>query len=321
MLNQRLLQTQFAQDVIQGLSAYPKQLSSRYFYDAKGSEIFRQIMRMESYYLTDCEYEIFEQQKEALLRSFLEPGGPFSLVEFGAGDGLKTQILIKHFLARGIDFAYWPIDISADALRKLEEELSHKFPELEVEGYPFEYFEAMKRMNLDEGNRKVVFFLGSNIGNFTESQAIKFLGKIAQELEEEDRLFIGFDKKKDPDIILKAYDDPDGITREFNLNLLRRMNRELGANFDLDKWRHFPNYDPRSGETKSYLLSTEKQAVYFKELGQNFEFDAWEPIWLELSQKYDERMIEYLAEKSGFEVVKNFYDSRAYYVNSLWKLA
>ncbi|MEL6256329.1 MAG: L-histidine N(alpha)-methyltransferase [Bacteroidota bacterium] len=321
MSNETLLQTQFAQDVISGLSAKPKHLSSKYFYDAEGSEIFRQIMRMDAYYLTDSEFEIFDQQKEDLLHSFLEPGGPFSLVEFGAGDGLKTQILLKHFLERGIDFSYWPIDISGDALKKLETELEAKWPELNVEGYPYEYFEAMRRMNLDEGNRKVVFFLGSNIGNFTIPQAIKFLGKIAAELNEDDLVLIGFDQKKDPEVILNAYNDPEGITREFNLNLLRRMNRELGANFDLKKWRHHPTYDPQSGETKSYLLSTENQTVHFRDLGRSFNFEAWESIWLELSQKYDLDLINHLAEKSGFEVVKNFYDSKGYYLNSLWKLA
>lgn len=321
MLNETLLQTQFAQDVISGLSAKPKHLSSKYFYDAAGSEIFRQIMRMDAYYLTDSEFEIFDQQKEDLLRAFLAPGGPFSLVEFGAGDGLKTQILLKHFLERGVDFSYWPIDISADALCKLEAELAAKWPELNVEGYPYEYFEAMRRMNLDEGNRKVVFFLGSNIGNFTIPQSIKFLGKIAAELNEDDLVMIGFDQKKDPDVILNAYNDPEGITREFNLNLLRRMNRELGADFDLNKWKHAPNYDPQSGETKSYLLSKENQTVHFRDLGRSFSFGAWEPIWLELSQKYDLDLIHHLAEKSGFEVVENFYDSKGYYLNSLWRLA
>jgi len=321
MLNETLLQTQFAQDVISGLSSKPKHLSSKYFYDAAGSEIFRQIMRMDAYYLTDSEFEIFDQQKEDLLRAFLEPGGPFSLVEFGAGDGLKTQILLKHFLDRGIDFSYWPIDISGDALKKLEAELEAKWPELNVEGYPYEYFEAMRRMNLDEGNRKVVFFLGSNIGNFTITQSIKFLGKIAAELNEDDLVLIGFDQKKDPEVILNAYNDPEGITREFNLNLLRRMNRELGADFDLKKWRHHPTYDPQSGETKSYLLSTENQTVHFRDLGRSFSFEAWESVWLELSQKYDLDLINHLAEKSGFEVVQNFYDSKGYYLNSLWKLA
>lgn len=320
MLDNTLLQTQFALDVLEGLSDYPKHLSSRYFYDAAGSELFRKIMRMDAYYLTDCEYEIFNQQKEDLLTAFMEPGGPFSLVEFGAGDGLKTQILLKHFLERGSDFSYSPIDISGDALDKLEIELSAKFPDLEVDSLPYEYFEALRRLNLKAGNRKVVFFLGSNIGNFTEKQAIHFLRNLANELNPEDRVLIGFDQKKDPNTILTAYNDPEGITRAFNMNLLTRMNRELGADFDPSKFKHTPTYDPLTGETKSYLISTEKQRVHIKALGKTFKFKAWEPIWLELSQKYDARMIKRLAKKSGFEVIKNFKDSKKYYVNSLWKL-
>lgn len=320
MLEKTLVQTQFAQDVLEGLSDYPKHLSSKYFYDAAGSELFRKIMRMEAYYLTDCEYEIFKEQKDDLLASFMEPGGPFSLVEFGAGDGLKTQILLKHFLEKGSNFSYSPIDISKDALLKLEAELTEKFPNLEVESLPYEYFEALRRLNLKEGKRKVVFFLGSNIGNFTEKQAIHFLRNLASELTPEDRVLIGFDQKKDPQTILTAYDDPEGITRAFNMNLLTRMNRELGANFDLSTFRHNPTYDPQTGETKSYLISTEKQEVRIEGIGKTIKFKAWEPIWLELSQKYDKKMIKRLAKKSGFEVIKNFRDSRKYYVNSLWKL-
>ena len=318
-LSEKTAKTQFANDVLKGLRSTPKHISSKYFYDSAGSEIFRQIMRMPEYYLTDCEYEIFDRQADAIQQAFTKGTDAFRLIEFGAGDGLKTKILLKHFLEQKLSFKYTPIDISGSALNNLAKDLSGELPDLKVSPVKGEYFEALHTLYGDSSERKIVLFLGSNIGNFTEKEAIHFLNKLSNELNKGDLAFIGFDLKKDPDIILSAYNDPAGITREFNLNLLRRMNRELGANFDLDNFRHYPTYDPITGETKSYLLSTKSQLVHFADLDEAINFDAWEAIWLELSQKYDRHMIKKYAAESGFRVVRLFTDSRGYFVNALWE--
>ncbi|MEL6674620.1 MAG: L-histidine N(alpha)-methyltransferase [Bacteroidota bacterium] len=310
----------FAQDVLRGLKAEQKSLPSRYFYDAAGSEIFRQIMRMDTYYLTDVEYEIFDTQQEDILQAFQAPGGPFRLVEFGAGDGLKTKILLRHFLAQQVNFSYVPIDISGAALAKLENGLKEEFPTLAVDSREDEYFAALRRLQAENGARKVVLFLGSNIGNFPHEGAVTFLKELASGLGPEDLVLIGFDLKKDPQIILDAYHDPEGITRKFNLNLLTRMNRELGADFDQEAFLHYPTYDPISGACKSHLLSNKDQTVHFSFLDESIHFKAWEPIWMELSQKYDTASIQALAEASGFKVVGNFTDEKQYFVNSLWEL-
>jgi L-histidine Nalpha-methyltransferase len=310
----------FAEDVKHGLTATPKRLNSRWLYDARGSELFQEIMRMDAYYPTDCEYEIFDQQKEEIFELIQQQPGPFHLIEFGAGDGFKTKLLLRHFLAQQATFDYLPIDISGDILRVLEADLAESLPDLKVDIQVDEYFAALHKLNAHDSTRKVLLFLGSNIGNFTRPEALRFLQHMNEEMRPGDQVIVGFDLKKDPNVILTAYNDPDGITREFNLNLLDRMNRELGATFEREHFQHYPYYDPLSGETKSYLISRREQAIHFEALDWTVHFQAWEPIWIELSQKYDFEMIEDFANHSGFQVLQNFIDSRRYYVDSAWEL-
>ena len=311
----------FARDIAEGLRRTPMRLSSKYFYDDKGSELFQQIMRMESYYLTDAEFEIFNTRGNALVEACSPDGSDFRLVEFGAGDGLKTKVLIQHLLNAGIDFTYTPIDISQGALNGLVADCGDRWPELEMEALQSDYFAALDRL-VERGDtqRKVILFLGSNIGNFQRHEALEFLSAIRDHMNPGDRLLIGFDLKKDPNIIVPAYSDPEGITREFNLNLLDRINRELGGNFDRKKWRHSATYDPMSGETKSYLIPVEDQTITLSCVGESFPVKAWQPIWTELSQKYDDTMIREMAEESGFMYLESIIDSRRYFVEAIWEM-
>ena len=167
---------------------------------------------------------------------------------------------------------------------------------------------------------KVILFLGSNIGNFTHEKSVKFLRQLHDVLNKGDKLLIGFDLKKDPETILKAYNDPHGLTAAFNLNLLARINRELEADFKLDDFYHKETYDPNTGTAKSFLVSKKDQTVTFHKTGESFSFSQGESIFMEMSQKYDEEMILQLANESGFSMVKNYYDSRRWFVNSLWAL-
>lgn len=307
----------FARDVFAGLSSTPKYLSSRYFYDKRGSEIFQEIMRMPEYYPTDCEYQIFELHKQTILDIIGKQA--FHLLEFGAGDGLKTKILLQHFLQEKAHFEYMPIDISGDALKKLEKDLTAKWPELEVDAQEGEYFATLDQVGQRDDLCKFVLFLGSNIGNFVWDEAINFLSELRKHLTVNDYILIGFDLKKDPRTILNAYNDPAGITKEFNINLLRRINRELNANFVPEQFMHYPTYNPLTGETKSYIVSCKDQSVHIGAVNEEFHFKAWEPIWTELSLKYDEKMIHDLAKASGFEVVTNLSDKRNYFVDSIWR--
>lgn len=310
------MKDQFAQDVIEGLTATPKKLPSKYFYDEKGDRLFQQIMNLDEYYLTKSEYEVLDTYKGQLLSLFSNQTDKFNLVEFGAGDGYKTKVLLKHFLAKNAKFKYVPIDISGNVLSILEKSLKDELPSLEVNCIEDHYFKALKKLEKN-GTRNVVLFLGSNIGNFTGDQAYEFLNGLYEGLHKGDLLLIGFDLKKDPSVILKAYDDSDGITRAFNFNLLERINKELKADFDLAKFKHFPSYNPQSGTTESYLISKERQTVMVD--GHEISFHPWESIHMEISQKYSMPDVSSMALRSGFTIAQNFYDAKSYFVNSVWR--
>ena len=309
----------FSQDVKKGLMSFPKTLPSKYFYDERGDELFQQIMELDEYYLTRSELEIFQTQKQAILEHFLDGVESFKLIELGAGDGTKTKVLLNYFIKQEVDFTYAPIDISSNVLAQLRGDLKITIPKLNVEAVQGDYFDALAALNKNHDCREVVLFLGSNIGNFSNDQAQRFLSRLSSNLSKGDLLFIGFDLMKDPDKILDAYNDQEGVTREFNLNLLSRINNELGADFQLNKFKHAPTYDPITGETKSHLVSTEEQEVYIAEIDKSFHFNAWEAIYTEVSQKYSYRMIEEFANESGFALVKNFTDRENNYVDSLWE--
>jgi L-histidine N-alpha-methyltransferase len=310
--------TPFAKDVRRGLTAKPKFISSKYFYDEVGDRIFQAIMKMKSYYPTNSEYEIFSLYKNELLQLFSPDKQAFHLIEFGAGDGYKTKVLLTHLLEQQFPFNYVPIDISSSVLAKLENDLKQALPSLTVDPIEGEYFAALKTLGELDQKRKVILFLGSNIGNFTSIQAVKFLCELRENMHPNDQVVIGFDLKKDPNVILAAYNDPEGITKSFNINLLSRMNRELGANFDETQFDHFPTYDPITGTTKSHLISKVQQKVSLEALDLVVDFKAWEVIHTEISQKFDEEMIQQLANASGFKVERHFFDCKHYYLNSVW---
>jgi uncharacterized SAM-dependent methyltransferase len=174
-------------------------------------------------------------------------------------------------------------------------------------------------LKTDNGRRKVIMFLGSNIGNFLRDNAVAFFRSLRAVMNENDRLFVGFDMQKDPRTIVAAYDDKQGVTSAFNLNLLTRINRELGGDFDLEKFSHYAQYRPMECAARSFLISREKQSVTIKALNRSFDFDQWEPIFMEISQKYTHAMIDELAGDGGFEIAQEFYNAEDFYIDSLWR--
>lgn len=309
----------FARDVFLGLSQQPKWLSSKYFYDDEGDKIFRRIMHMDSYYLTRAELQLFELHKESMLK-LMGPDASLRIIELGAGDGLKTSVLLKHFVNRNVNFEFVPIDISEHALEVLEESLLADIPELEIHSLQGDYFNMLSRIKGTNTHRNVVFFLGSNIGNFSDSNAIDFLSKISSNLNAGDLLMLGFDLKKDPALILAAYDDPEGISAEFNYNLLRRINRELGGNFLVDQFIHHPMYNPVTGECSSFLVSREDQDVFIEELDDSFHFEKWEPVFTEVSRKYAIQEMKEIVEEAGFRAVGEFMDEKGYFMDLILKV-
>jgi L-histidine Nalpha-methyltransferase len=319
-MEHQLLLSELADDTLKGLSAQPKFLLSKYFYDERGSKLFREIMLMPEYYLTDCEIEIIENHKQTIFETISNPTKSFEVIELGAGDGMKTKILLDHFFSQNADFRYIPVDISASAVRKLQREINKMIPELKVDGRIGDYFQLLEEMGRTGNKRKLLMFLGSTIGNMDYKESLDFLGKLHAVMQMNDLLLIGFDLKKDAEVVKKAYSDPHGITAAFNLNLLQRINDELQADFNLEHFRHVETYDTDTGTAKSYLISQTRQQVHVKKLHKTFIFEKDEPIYMEMSQKYDAEMIRALAHHSGFEVVRNFTDRRNYFVDSIWKL-
>ena len=312
----------FAADVYEGLTAPQKFLPSKYLYDKRGDAIFQEIMAMEAYYPTRSEHEIFSVHKEEMLRYFGAEGRKFQLIEFGAGDGTKTKVLLRYFWEQSSGLIYVPIDISANIIHELTEDLKETLPGLKVQGICNDYFKAFDELASaeDPDLRKVVLFLGANIGNFDQRESVDFLQRIAHHLSPGDLLMVGFDLKKDPQRILNAYFDEKGITKSFKLNLLQRINNELGATFNTDTFQYFPIYHPAEGSILSYLVSTINQDVYLEAIDYTVHFDAWETIYMERSQKYSEKDIQQLAEQTGFEVLHSFSDAQHYFTDSLWTL-
>ena len=318
-MEQTIEVNQLALEVFRGLESSKKYIPSKYFYDDPGSRIFQEIMNMPEYYPTDCETEIFETHSRRIGELFCKKGCSIDLVELGAGNGQKTSILIGDLLREKVNFRYIPVDISESAVNNLVHSMQSQFGKLTIEPRIGDYFNMLENLSNEYPNRKVVMFLGSNLGNLNREESVAFLKRINYSMLEDDRFFIGLDLKKDPGVILKAYDDPHGHTRDFNLNLLIRMNRELGADFNTDYFMHAPCYDPGEGTARSYLVSTRDQEVFFDAAEKSIRFRKWEPIFTEMSQKYDLEMISDLAEASGFEIVEHFFDRRNYFINSLWK--
>ncbi|WP_067033870.1 L-histidine N(alpha)-methyltransferase [Allomuricauda sp. CP2A] len=303
----------FEQEVFEGLTAHPKYLSSKYFYDEVGDKLFQDIMAMPEYYLTDCEFNILEANKAEIVDLFSGDGESFSLFELGAGDGKKTKILLRHLVERNIPFDYRPIDISQNALDQLEATLHREIPEVVINPLQGTYFDTLRDIGNSNGRRKVILFLGSNIGNLLHPQAVEFLKNMRDAINTDDLIFMGFDQKKNPQTILDAYNDKTGITEAFNKNILARINKEMGGNFDLDQFLHWEVYDPQTGTAKSYLVSKEKQMVWIESLDLEVPFKRWETIHTEISQKYDDEVVAWLAGEAGLQIATSFSDEEENY--------
>ena len=308
--------SQFAENVRQGLSANPKYLMSRYFYDARGDEIFQAIMASPEYYLTDCELEILSTQG-ADIAAALPGRGPLELIELGSGDGQKIGHLLDALHAAGREFVFRPVDISLNSLDLLEDAVRPGRPWLKMDPVHANYFRWLDGLAPAAGSR-VIAFMGSNLGNFGEDGSLDFLRLLRSSLGTGDALLIGLDLKKTPAVIEAAYNDAAGHTRAFNLNLLHRINRELGGEFDPDRFSHQPEYNPDTGAAQSFLRSEAAQEVFIRATGETFTFAEGERIHMENSQKYDEAMIAGLSRRAGFHVAHRFTDTRDWYTDQVW---
>ena len=317
---QTQFKTAFEQEVYEGLTTFPKKVSSKWFYDKKGDKLFQQIMELPEYYLTGCEYEIIDTHKQEITKLFQEQAG-FDLIELGAGDGKKTKILLEKFASEGINFTYKPIDISQNMLDELKNAKNHKWPQTDIKPEQGSYFDVLKGLgNRDTDRKMVIMVLGSNIGNLTHPQAVDFLVNIRKTMRSGDLLFMGLDQKKNPELVLSAYNDSQGITEAFNKNLLHRINEELESDFDTNQFKHWPVYDPETGTAKSFLVSTQDQKVTIKKLNLEINFTAWESIHTEISQKYDDNIVEWLSKEAGLEILAQYSDKHNRFTDYVFKV-
>lgn len=310
--------TNFFNDVVAGLSAANKRLDSKYFYDATGDVLFQKIMELPEYYLTKCEFEILSKQSDEIIETLLADNHTYDVVELGVGDATKSLFLLKGLKNKQKEeWKYYPIDISPDILKIVEEKLKLEIEGLNTKGLAGEYFEMMAYLKPFTKRRKIVLFLGSTIGNFDKAESESFLKKLRSYLNPGDKLLIGIDLVKDSEIILNAYNDSQGITEAFNLNLLSRINRELGGNFNLKNFSHYPIYHNNSGACESHLISLSNQEVKIGE--QIFTIKENEPIFMEIAQKYKVSEVNQMAKDHGFKKLKNFTDDKQWFLDAVWE--
>lgn len=308
---------EFLEHVKNGLSQSQKKLSSRYFYDTNGDALFQQIMQLDEYYLPKCEMQIINNQSKDIATYIARTHQDLEIIELGAGDGSKTKHLIKQFQPAFESLAYTALDISENVLDINKDEVLMAIPNLDYRNKAGNYLDTYPNLERTKSAR-LILFLGGNIGNYLKDDAITFFNFVKANLQPNDYFLVAFDFVKHPRKIIKAYDDSKGVTKAFNLNLLERINRELGGNFDVSKFDHYPFYNPQSGVTASYIISLEDQDVRLSD-GSTFHFKAFEAIHTEVSKKFFMEDIMAIAESSEFKVDQSYFDDKKEYAFILFK--
>lgn len=286
----------FARAVRAGLRQRPRSIPPRFFYDARGSELFERICALPEYYVTRTEF--------AILQRYAREFPPAeTVIEFGCGYGAKTRLLFEAFIQARRRMTFVPVDISRRALEETGRRLADAYPGLTVRAIRAEFERACEFIPRDPG---LVLFLGSNIGNLDRGEAVRFLSALRGH-----RVLAGFDMRKDEALLHAAYNDAQGVTAEFNRNLLARINRELGGDFDLARWEHLAFYNATAGRIEMHLVSQGAQTV--RVLGEAHRFEAGERIHTENSDKFSDEQIRTIASESGFQVEKQWTDEQGWF--------
>ena len=303
---------EFVKDVTSGLTAEPKHLSCRYFYDSEGSRLFAAICELPEYYLTRAETEILERHARDIASLFQ---GDVTVIELGSGNAVKTRLLLEALLSphptlspqgRGLGeggrrVRYVPIDICRPVMEESAADLLQRFPLLEIVAVAAEYHEGLRHLRSECDRPRLILWLGSSIGNFTRAEATTFLRRIQGTMTPLDRMLVGVDLRKDRAALEAAYDDAAGVTAAFNLNLLTRINHELNGNFDLSAFQHRAIYNQDLGRIEMYLVSTRVQSVTIGRIGLTVRFAAGETIHTENSYKYTPAEIHAVAAAAGLQ--------------------
>jgi dimethylhistidine N-methyltransferase len=310
-LDARATDGELADVVREGLTSPRKWLPCYLFYDAEGSRIFEEICELPEYYLTRAEHEILEAHADEIAGRFAEAS---TIVELGSGSARKTRLVIEAFLRRHGRLRYVPVDVSRSMLEESARGLLADYPRLEILAIAAEYRRGLQRLRGEPDTAKLLLWLGSSIGNFTSTEAERFLASVAAGMGPADRLVVGADLRKDRRVLLDAYDDRAGVTARFNKNILVRMNRELGANFDLSAFRHEARWNPEHGSVEMHLVSTRPQRVSIPALDLVVAFAEGEGIHTESSHKYTKAQIENLGRRAGLALHTSWTDRAGRFV-------
>ncbi len=298
-------------EVLAGLRQTPRRLPAKLFYDSRGAALFDAITRLDEYYLTRTEFAILRRHSAAIAASI---GAGSVLVEYGSGEAEKVRVLLDGMRGAAAPAAYVPIDVSAAQLERVAAELRARYPEIPVFPIAADYT-SLEELPLPEelrSARRVAFFPGSTIGNLHPEDATRFLARMAAACAPRGAILLGADLRKDPLLLHAAYNDGEGLTAEFNLNVLVRLNRELGANFDIDGFRHYAFYDPAEGRVEMHLVSLRRQLVDVA--GECLSFERGESIWTESSYKYTLGGLTALANGAGLVIDQRWMDPEELFV-------
>lgn len=322
--NERIIvNNEFSKEVESGLNDKQKHISPKFFYDKKGSKLFEEICKQPEYYLNRVESQILKNSVDEILE--IIGNEEISLVELGNGNSLKTRILLGPLLSKLRNVSYFPIDVSFKMLKKSISDLLSEYSDLKIYGICSDYVTGLLKTNdfmkskKNVPKRKFIIFLGSSIGNFDPKEAQIFLCSIAKYVKKDDLLLIGIDLEKDKSILDRAYNDKNGITAKFNLNVLTRINNELAGEFKVSNFEHESFYNADKHRIEMHLISKIDQHVRIQAIGKTFHFKKGETIHTENSYKYSLDRLEKLVGKSGLQVVKNFVDPKKQYTLILLK--
>jgi len=306
VLDREPAKSEFLSEAIAGLSSTPRTLPCKYFYDARGAALFQKISELPEYYLTRAELQILDRYCGDIARAL---GPNIELIGLGTGAGTKTRILLEKL---EVPAAYIPVDISKKQLERSTASFRKIFPTLEILPVCADYLEPIRLPSpARQALRKIVYFPGSTIGNFEPDAARQFLQRVANHCRRGGGLLIGVDLQKDRHVLERAYNDSAGVTAQFNLNLLARANRELGADFDLEQWRHYAVYNSTESRIEIYLISEIDQTVRVQD--RQFDFRAGERIATEYSYKYTKESVIELTREAGFDFSQMWTDDARWF--------
>lgn len=296
-------------DVIEGLTQTPKSLPPKYFYDRLGSELFERICSLSEYYPTRTESAIFDAYASEITRLT----GACELVELGSGSATKTRILLNAYRGNSLPLAYVPVDVSGTMLKASSQQLLSDYPSLNIHGMIGTYEPALESLPASMLATRMVMFIGSTLGNLSPEQCDLFLQQVSHALDAGQFFLLGIDLQKDMATVEAAYNDAQGVTAMFNLNMLRHLNYRYGGDFCLEQFRHRAIYNSTAHQIEMYLESQQDQTVTFKELDLTVQFDQGEPLLSEISRKFNlDEMTDQLA-THGLHVLKTFTDERQWF--------